>query len=143
MSGARMAEPSRVIHIRNVGHEISEVSESWPPFPSCSAEFLARIALLSGSKFDLFGLLVACRLTCSRWCSRLARSPSSSCCGPRTRCPLGLSRSFIRWMDARFLQFCVIVMWRLCRCYCRPLSRWRTCLLQLAPSNTTLRFNLA
>uniref|UniRef100_A0A453G0B6 Uncharacterized protein n=1 Tax=Aegilops tauschii subsp. strangulata TaxID=200361 RepID=A0A453G0B6_AEGTS len=28
------------------------------------------------------------RLTCSRWCSRLARSPSSSCCGPRTRCAL-------------------------------------------------------
>ena len=55
-----MAEPSRVIHIRNVGHEISEVSESGPVL-SRMAEFLARIVVpFSGSStFDLLGHAVA------------------------------------------------------------------------------------
>jgi hypothetical protein len=39
-----MAEPSRVIHIRNVGHEISEVTKSLPPFSSILVRrnFLSR-----------------------------------------------------------------------------------------------------
>jgi hypothetical protein len=59
-----MAEPSRVIHIRNVGHEISEVTKSLPPFffYPCSAKFLVSpdSILFAGSKFELFGRLVAC-----------------------------------------------------------------------------------